>query len=113
MIIPFIPFSGRTALQNAAWQNNHHIVELLASNGANLSHSCQQGATPLCVAAQEGHIKTCQILIKLGANPHQPDKCGRTPIRVAEKAEHKELAKILSQTPPGRVVIEKLLTKNC
>ena len=76
-----------------------------------MSHSCQQGATPLCVAAQEGHIKTCQILIKLGANPHQPDKCGRTPIRVAEKAEHKELAKILSQTPPGKGALQKLSTK--
>ena len=57
---------GRTALQNAAWQNHVPVVEELASQGANLSHSCHQGATPLCVAAQEGHLDTCKILIKLG-----------------------------------------------
>ena len=57
---------GRTALQNAAWQNHVTVVEELANQGANLSHSCHQGATPLCVAAQEGHLDTCTVLIRLG-----------------------------------------------
>ena len=42
-----------------------------------------QGASPLAVAAQEGHIPVLQLLLQHEADPLQQDHHGRDPYRVA------------------------------
>uniref|UniRef100_A0A6P7GZ23 Ankyrin repeat domain-containing protein 50-like n=1 Tax=Diabrotica virgifera virgifera TaxID=50390 RepID=A0A6P7GZ23_DIAVI len=46
---------NRTALHSASWQGHSDIVKMLLEHGAMPDHTCNQGATALGIAAQEGH----------------------------------------------------------
>jgi ankyrin repeat protein len=68
-----------------------------------------QGATALCIAAQEGHLECVRTLLEWGANPVHSDRCGRTPIRVAMKSGHVSISKLLEEIALARSKTCKLV----
>ena len=62
------------------------MVRLLIESGAHVNHvSSTQGASPLLVAAQQGHLETVQLLIEFGGEKllHKKDLYGRNAREVA------------------------------
>lgn len=72
-------------------------MKLLLSREAKVDHTCSQGATALCIAAQEGHVACVKSLLLGGADPHHSDRCGRTALRVAAKSGHEEIVRLLEE----------------
>ena len=56
---------------------------------------CLQGASPLAVAAQEGHMEVLQLLLQHGADPLLQDHHGRDPHRVALRNNNSAVAELL------------------
>src|SRR3990167_4822153 len=52
--------------------------------------------TPLCIAAEKGHLPIVQALLKKGAKIEPTDNKAAHPRRLAEKAGHLEIARILN-----------------
>jgi len=82
------------------------MVTLLLERGASVDRVCLQGATALCVAAQEGHDGVVRALLSAGADPNCADRCGRTPARLAARGGHVGIIRLLkertaSNTTPG------------
>jgi len=67
------------------------------SRDGKVDHTCSQGATALCIAAQEGHVACVKALLQGGADPHHSDRCGRTALRVAAKSGHEEIVRLLEE----------------
>ncbi|KAF9408732.1 hypothetical protein HW555_011678 [Spodoptera exigua] len=66
----------RTALHAAAWRGRTAVLRALLQHGASPAAVCTQGATPLGIAAQEGHEECVLWLLQHGADPMQADHCG-------------------------------------
>lgn len=60
-------------------------------------HTCNQGATALGIAAQEGHEACVVALLEHGADPNHSDACGRNAIRVAAKSGHRSVVRLLEE----------------
>ncbi|XP_069825414.1 ankyrin repeat domain-containing protein 50-like isoform X2 [Dendropsophus ebraccatus] len=87
---------NRTPFHCAAWRGQANIAQLLISKGAFTDAQCSQGATPLCIAAQEGHYELARVLLEEGkASPFHSDHYGRTPIKVAAKGGHVAIVHLL------------------
>ncbi|KAJ8246699.1 hypothetical protein GJAV_G00254410 [Gymnothorax javanicus] len=88
---------GRPPLHTAAWRGHASVARLLLdSGGASVDRACfQQGATALCIAAQEGHAELVAVLLERGANPRHTDLYGRGPAKVAGKRGHTHIVKLL------------------
>lgn len=56
---------NRTPLHSAAWQNHAKTCSALIELGANINAVCSQGASALCIAAQEGHRAVCEVLLQV------------------------------------------------
>ncbi|XP_075988656.1 uncharacterized protein LOC142984759 isoform X2 [Anticarsia gemmatalis] len=87
----------RTALHAAAWRGRTLVLRALLKHGASPSAVCTQGATPLGIAAQEGHEECVLWLLQHGADPLQADHCGRTPAKVAWRAGHANICRLLER----------------
>ncbi|KAJ0182869.1 hypothetical protein K1T71_000845 [Dendrolimus kikuchii] len=87
----------RTALHAAAWRGRTAALRALLAHGATPGAVCTQGATPLGIAAQEGHEECVVWLLHHGADPMQPDHCGRTPGKVAWRAGHANICWLLER----------------
>uniref|UniRef100_A0A3B3TCZ0 Ankyrin repeat domain 29 n=1 Tax=Paramormyrops kingsleyae TaxID=1676925 RepID=A0A3B3TCZ0_9TELE len=110
--------SGATALFLASQQGHNDIVKLLFEFGAstefktklNLHHrvpairrrpciACRSprddGATPLFLAAQEGHLTVIRQLLSSGAKVNHPREDGTTPLWMAAQMGHSEVVKVL------------------
>ena len=59
------------------------VCELLFFRPSQVSN---EGASALCVAAQEGHDDVVQLLLENGAKMNIADKFDRTPMQVAAEA---------------------------
>ncbi|MBN3298262.1 ANR50 protein, partial [Amia calva] len=90
---------GRPPLHSAAWRGHASAAGLLIDSGAaNVDQACcQQGATALCIAAQEGHTDLVEVLLEKGANPNHADRYGRTPVKVAGKRGHTKIVRLLER----------------
>ncbi|XP_048865095.1 ankyrin repeat domain-containing protein 50 [Brienomyrus brachyistius] len=90
---------GRTPLHSMAWRGYSTAARLLLeSKGALVDLACrQQGATALCIAAQEGHALVVSVLLEKGANPEHVDLYGRSPVKVAGKRGHLSIVKLLER----------------
>ena len=55
----------------------------------------EDGATPLCIASQNGHLEIVKVLIAAGADVNQATKNGCTPLYVASLYGHLEVIKVL------------------
>ena len=74
---------SRSALLSVYWQGHLHIADRLWTTGAEVNQQCCQGASPLAVSAQEGHMGVRKLLLQHGADPTLQDHHGRDPYRVA------------------------------
>ena len=59
------------------------------------NQAMNNGETPVCVAALEGHTEILMILIKHGGNVNQADNVARTPLSMAAQNGHTAALKIL------------------
>lgn len=61
-------FSGMSALHEAASNGDCKMIQLLASNGADVNTTNNDSeSSPLGVAAVAGHLAACKLLLALGA----------------------------------------------
>ncbi|EOD30835.1 hypothetical protein EMIHUDRAFT_365236, partial [Emiliania huxleyi CCMP1516] len=60
------------------------------------------GATPLHVACQQGHVECARLLLEAGAAIDQADEQGATPLFAACQDGHLEVAKLLSSYGASR-----------
>ncbi|XP_029981407.1 ankyrin repeat domain-containing protein 50 [Sphaeramia orbicularis] len=87
---------GRPPLHSVAWTGHADVGwRLLETSGVNIDLACNQGATALSIAVQEGHINIVAMLLKKGANPDHIDKYGRSPVKVASKHGHFNIIRLL------------------
>uniref|UniRef100_A0A3B4B673 Uncharacterized protein n=1 Tax=Periophthalmus magnuspinnatus TaxID=409849 RepID=A0A3B4B673_9GOBI len=78
---------GRPPLHSIAWTGHTQVGrKLLETPGIDIDLCCNQGATALSIAAQEGNVNIVAMLLDKGANPEHVDKYNRTPVKpVAHK----------------------------
>ncbi|XP_056145493.1 ankyrin repeat domain-containing protein 50 [Lampris incognitus] len=88
---------GRPPLHSVAWRGHAEVGQiLLEAKGITVDLACcQQGATALSIAAQEGHTNIVAMLLEKGANPDHMDKYGRRPVKVAGKRGHFPIVRLL------------------
>jgi len=55
-------------------------VPARVENGADVSQATNDGASPLCVACQQGHIDTARLLLENGADVSQATNDGWSPL---------------------------------
>jgi ankyrin repeat protein len=72
-------------------------VRVLADKGANLDLAAEDGATPVFVAAQDGHHEVVRLLADNGANLDLANKNGTTPVLIAAKNGHHEVVRVLAE----------------
>lgn len=87
---------GRPPLHSVAWTGHAQVGRrLLEVPGLNIDLCCNQRATALSIAAQEGHVNIVAMLLEKGANPEHADKYNRTPMKVAAKHGHANIIRLL------------------
>lgn len=87
---------GRPPIHSVAWRGHAEVgCRLLEASGVGIDLACNQRATALSIAAQEGHANIVAVLLERGANPDHMDKYGRTPVKVAGKHGHFNIVRLL------------------
>ncbi|KAH8853193.1 Ankyrin repeat domain-containing protein 50 [Schistosoma japonicum] len=105
-------YDGQTPLRAAAFHNNHDMVKLLLSHGADPDHQDAYGRTTLYMLALEGQIDMADLLLHcpapgvssrpgssrlIGANPVLSDDEGRFPLHVVTWLGNVNFVRILLQ----------------
>jgi ankyrin repeat protein len=68
---------NRTALHQAAYDGDMHLVRLLLGKGPGaIDQKDKKGRTPLCLAAKKGHLPIVKYLIEIGAIPYRRNEWG-------------------------------------
>jgi len=92
-------------LTDACLMGDDELVGMLGRAGANLNKRCEvklsgtrgsTKATPLIIAAWEGHANVVKALLKSGANPTARDSSGRTALDWARASRKPRATQILS-----------------
>merc|ERR1711924_202424 len=97
--------SRATALHAAALTGNIGAVNLLLQHSANpASTNHAHGATPLHLAAYDGHEAVAQRLLEVGASTSVRDKRGRTAAAWANRRGHVELGNRLASLRTSTVL---------
>ena len=70
-------------------------MRFLGAQGAKVKTPADDGRTPLCVAAMNGHLEVVRFLVAQGAKVDAPNKDGYTPLSVAAQNSHLEVVRFL------------------
>lgn len=85
---------GQTALHAASANGHAEVVKLLVEEiDGDVSCVCEQGYTPLLLAAGKGHNGVGKLLLKHGADPNQAGK--ETPLFMASKRGYETMVSVL------------------
>ena len=77
------------ALVRASEEGDLAAVEALLGDEAAINYRrINDGATPLYIASQNGHVKVVEALLTAGADFNQPNKDGVTPFTAASQNGH-------------------------
>ncbi len=87
---------GTTALLSAVAKDNAEIVKLLIDSKADVNQPNYQDATPLFVAAEEGHIASLKVLLTKKPDIDKSTKDGYTPLCMAAQNGHLNTVEALS-----------------
>ncbi|KAJ9130935.1 hypothetical protein NKR19_g9690 [Coniochaeta hoffmannii] len=88
---------GHTALHFAAISSNVHVIDFLASRGANVMAKADDGSTPLHYAARNGHLVAVKALLRHGATESR-DALARSPRMYAARLGHQDVVRCLEDT---------------
>ena len=88
--------SGATPLYLATQENFPRIVEQLVKRGADVNLAMNDGSTPLCAAADRGHVEIVRTLLQAPAiEINLAIKEGATALTFASQEGHKEIIRLL------------------
>jgi len=88
--------NGQTALQEAASLGYDKICQLIVDEAAEKEPWDQvTGASPLHLAAKDGHLDVARVLIESATNPSPLDWDGLTPLHHAAMSGHRQIAELL------------------
>lgn len=73
------------------------MVKELLNFGANVKAHMKDRATPLFIAAQNGHRSVLLLLLSVGANVDDARHDGATPLWIAAQMGHDHIVKVLLQ----------------
>ena len=71
-------------------------IKALADLGASVHTPAHDGCTPVCIAADEGHVDAINALAALGASVNTPANDGGTPVFIAAQNGHVDAIKTLA-----------------
>jgi len=86
-----------TPLELAAYHGHTDVVEYLASKGANVNATNQDGLTALHLAALSGFKDAVLALLSHGAEINARDADGLTPLDRANQRHHADMVELLRQ----------------
>jgi hypothetical protein len=88
--------AGKDAILAAAAKGDTRAVLALVKSGTNPNTTDARGATPVWVAAENGHTDTVRALVKVcGADASTPKEGGETPVFAAAFSGHTETVRAL------------------
>ena len=64
--------------------------------GSSVDQANENGATPLLIASENGHVEVVRVLVEAGASVDQADKDGATPLSRASANGHDEVVRELA-----------------
>ena len=74
---------------------NRDVVQALLDRGAEVNSAKEDGATPLMLAAQDGHRGGRGLLLAKGAQVNARDNNGITALMLASQGGQREVKKLL------------------
>ena len=88
--------AGKDAILAAAAKGDTRAVLALVKSGTNPNTTDARGATPVWVAAENGHTDTVRALVKVcGADASTPKEGGETPVFAAAFSGHTDTVRAL------------------
>lgn len=92
---PVDKYGGDTPVHMAAFRDRAEMIQLLASNGADVDAHNGNGQTPLHMATQGFRSSSTKALLKAGADVDSKDARGRTPLFNAVRYRDKPTIEML------------------
>ena len=68
---------------------------MLLARGADIDKAKNEGAAPLYVAKQEGHVDVVSVLLEQGADINKGTNEGATPLYMASQEGHVDVVRVL------------------
>lgn len=86
---------GWTALHYCAWEGRTEVCSYLIEQGAEVNARAPNDASPLMMAAAQGHADAVKLLLAHAADPALRNDAGATALSLALKARKEEIARLL------------------
>ena len=104
---------GGWKLLDAAGKGQADRVKQLLDKGAHKNETDEQGRTPLCRAAQGGHVAVVRLLVGAGVDRERRDQRGLTALDLAKSEAHGEIVALLQtkQTEAEEAAAEAAATR--